>query len=120
MGFLIGDEGSIEASQPLNAAGQLVGTGEAVAAGGRATGGAHSRTGRATGRSPGAQPHERHGRSLLPVAQVDELVPIKPAAGATAARYAPTSASAWRRSTQKAAHYGWPTAAARIRSSSAP
>ena len=42
---------------------------------------ASRRTGkrRSSGRSPGGQPgHEGHGRSLVPVEQVDELVPIKP------------------------------------------
>lgn len=35
---------------------------------------------RPSGRPPGAQPgHEGHGRHLLPVAQVDKLVPIRPA-----------------------------------------
>ena len=34
---------------------------------------------RSSGRSPGGQPgHEGHGRSLVSVEQVDELVPIKP------------------------------------------
>lgn len=34
---------------------------------------------RSTGRSPGAQPgHEGHGRRLLPVEQVDVVVPVKP------------------------------------------
>ena len=36
---------------------------------------------RSSGRSPGAQPgHEGHGRSLLPVEQVQEVIPVKPEA----------------------------------------
>ena len=36
---------------------------------------------RSSGRSPGAQPgHEGHGRSLLPVEQVQKVVPVKPEA----------------------------------------
>ena len=35
--------------------------------------------GRSSGRSPGAQPgHEGHGRSWVPVEQVDERIPVKP------------------------------------------
>ena len=36
---------------------------------------------RSSGRSPGAQPgHEGHGRTLLPVEQVQEIIPVKPEA----------------------------------------
>lgn len=36
---------------------------------------------RSSGRSPGAQPgHEGHGRSLLPIEQVQEVIPVKPEA----------------------------------------